>query len=74
MCKHFAIDHGVKCWWSSNSVVSSLSWVEFSSKNVMLNFSRFSGGIGFSILVGVVFVEGGGLAISVLCGMCNVTG
>jgi len=55
-------------------VVSSLSWVEFSSKNVMLNFSRISGGIGFSILVGEVFVEGGGLAISVLCGMCNMTG
>ena len=55
-------------------MLSFLSWVEFSSKNVMLNFSRFSGGIGFSILVGEVFVEGGVLAISVLCGMCNVTG
>ena len=65
---------GVKCWWSSSSVVSSLSWVEFSSKNVILNISRFSGGMGFSILVDEVLVEGGGLAISVLCGMCKVTG
>ena len=31
-------------------------WAEFSSKNVMLNFLIFSGGIGFSILVGDVFV------------------
>ena len=55
-------------------MVSFLSWVEFSSNNVMLNFFRFSGGIGFNILVGEVFVEGRGLAISVFCGMCNVTG
>jgi hypothetical protein len=55
-------------------MVSSLSWVEFSSKNVMLNFSRFSCGIGFSILVGEVFVKDGGQTISVLCGMCYVTG
>ena len=34
-------------------------WAEFSSKNVMLNFSMFFGGIGFSILVGVLFVVGG---------------
>jgi hypothetical protein len=32
----------------------------------MLNFSMFSGGIGFSILVGDVFVGGGDLAIRVL--------
>ena len=47
---------------------------EFSSKNVMLNFSMFSGGIGFSILVGEVFVGDEGLAISVLCGICSMTG
>ena len=40
----------------------------------MLNFSMFSGGIGFSILVGEVFVGGRGLAISVLCGICITTG
>ena len=55
-------------------MVSAFNCVEFSSKNVMLNFSRFSGGIGFSILVGEVFVGGGGLAISVLCEMCNMIG
>ena len=55
-------------------MVSSINCVEFSSKNVMLNFSRFSGGIGFSILFGDVFAGGGGLAISVLYGMCKVTG
>ena len=46
----------------------------FSSKNVVLNFLMFSGGIGFNILVGGVFVGDGGLAISVLCGICSVTG
>ena len=54
-------------------MVSIFNYIEFSSKNVMLNFSRFSGGIGFSILIGEVFVGGGGLAVSVLCGMCNLT-
>ena len=48
--------------------------MEFSSKNMMLNFSTFSSGIGFSILVGGVFVGVKGLAISVLCGICNATG
>ncbi len=47
---------------------------EFSSKNVMLNFSMFSGGMGLSILVGGVFVGSGGLAIRVLWGICSVTG
>ena len=55
-------------------MVSSFSCVEFFSKNTMLNFSRFSGGIGFSILFGDMFVGGGGLAISVLCRMCKVIG
>ena len=40
----------------------------------MLKFPKFSGGIGFSILIDEVFVGGRGLAISVLCGMCNMTG
>ena len=46
---------------------------EFSSKNVMLNFLMFSGGIGFSILVGDVFVGDGDLAIRVLWGICSTT-
>ena len=48
--------------------MSAFICVEFSSKNIMLNFSRFSGGTGFSILVGGEFVGGGGLAISVCVG------
>ena len=48
--------------------------MEFSSKNVILNFSMFSGGIGLSILVGDVLVEGGGLAMRVLWGICSTTG
>ena len=55
-------------------MVRAFICAEFSSKNIMLNFSMFSGGIGFSILVGGVFVEDGSLAISVLCGICNMTG
>ena len=46
----------------------------FASKNSILNFSKFSGGIGFRILIGVIFVGVGSLAISRLWGMCNVTG
>ena len=49
--------------------MSAFSCVEFSSKNVILKFSRFSGGIGFNILVGEMFVGDESLAISVLCGI-----
>ena len=48
--------------------------MEFSSKNFMLNFSKFFGGIGFSIPVGVIITGGGGLAINMFWGMCKVTG
>ena len=65
---------GLKCCWYSSNVVRAFICVEFSSKNVMLNFSMFSGGIGFSILVVEVFVGGRGLAISVLRGICSTTG
>ena len=47
--------------------------MEHVSKNSILNFSKFSGRIGFSILVDVIFVGSKGLAISVFRGMCRVT-
>ena len=37
-------------------MVRAFICTEFSSKNVVLNFSMFSGDIGFNILVGRVFV------------------
>ena len=55
-------------------MVRTFICVEFSSKNIMLKFSMFFVGIGFSILVGDVFVEGGGLAIRVFWGICSITG
>ena len=55
-------------------MVSSFTCVVFASKKFILNFSKFSDGIGFSILVGVIFAGGGGLAISKFWGMCKVTG
>ena len=55
-------------------MVRAFICVEFSSKNAMLNFSMFSGGIGLSILVGEVLVVGEGLAIRVLWGICSTTG
>ena len=55
-------------------MVRAFICAEFSSKNVVLSFMMFSGGIGFSILVGELFVGRGGLAISVLCGICSTTG
>ena len=58
----------------SNNCINSFILVEFPSKNFILNFSKFSGGIGLSILVRLVVVIGGGLAINVFCGMCKVTG
>lgn len=48
--------------------------VEFSSKNVMLNFSRFSGGMELKILSGEELCRGEDLAINVLGGMCSMTG
>ena len=55
-------------------LVRSLIWVAFSSKNSVLNFSIFVGGMGLSIL-GVLSVAGGmQRAIRVLGGMCSVTG
>ena len=48
--------------------------MEFVSKKSILIFSKFSGGIRFRILVGVVLVGGGGLAMSMFWGMCKVTG
>ena len=58
----------------SSRLVSSFICVRFLSKKSMLNISRFSGGIGFNILVVGVVVGIGGLAMSRFCGMCRVTG
>ena len=63
----------VRWLWFSSKLVSSFSRVEFASKNSILNFSKFSGGIGFSILVGIIFARGGGLAMSMFWGMCKMT-
>ena len=38
-------------WFSDNRIVISFNWIAFSSKNLVLNFSRFSCGMGFFILV-----------------------
>ena len=65
---------GLKCWWFSSSVVMTFICAEFSPNNVILNFSMFSGSIGFSILVGDMFVRDGGLAIRVLWEICSTTG
>jgi hypothetical protein len=48
--------------------------MEFSSKNLILKFSRFSGGIGFRILVCVVLLGEMHIASSVLCGICRKIG
>ena len=58
----------------SSRLVSSFICVVFVPKNSILKFSKFSSGIGFSILGGVVFAGGSGLAISRFWGMCKVTG
>jgi hypothetical protein len=60
-------------WFFSKLVSSLISCVEFASKNYVLNFSKFSGGIEFSILVDIVFAGGCGLAMSMFWGMCKVT-
>jgi hypothetical protein len=64
----------VRWLWFSINLVSLFSCLEFSSNNSMLNFSKFSDGIGFNFLVGVIFSGCGGLAISMFWGMCKVTG
>ena len=50
---------GLRCWLVSRRVVSALICVEFSSKNDILNFSRFSSGIGLSIRVDGMVVRVG---------------
>ena len=57
-----------------NVFVSSLIWSEFSSKNSVLNFSIFVGGMGFKILGGLSIVGVICRANSVLGGMCNDIG
>ena len=64
----------LKCWWFSSSVVRAFICAKLFVKNVILNFLMFSSGIGFSILVGVVFVGDGGQAIKVLWGIYSITG
>ena len=58
----------------TKSVVRLFISVEFSSKNAMLNFSRFSGGMGLRIRSGEVLRGGVDRAISVLNGMWSMTG
>ena len=58
----------------SSRLVNLFICVRFLSKNSILNISRFSGGIGFDILVVGVIAGLGGLAINRFCGMCKVTG
>ena len=53
--------------------MSSFICGAFSSMYSILNFSMFSCGMGFSILV-VVFVIGMGLANKVFVGICSITG
>ena len=55
-------------------LVSSLICSAFSSKNVVLNVSMFSCGMGFSILGGLSIVGGVQRVNSVFGGMCSVIG
>ena len=48
--------------------------MKFCSINLILNFLRFSSGIGFRILVCVMLLGSMGLASNVLYGMCKVIG
>ena len=50
------------------------NWIAFSSKNIVLNFSGFSWGMGFIILVVLVFGGGGCLASSLFGGICRIIG
>ena len=64
----------VRWSWLSRRLVKVLICIEFSSKKLILNFSRFSGGIGFRILVCIMLLRSMGLASNVLCGICKVIG
>ena len=48
--------------------------MEFFPKNLILNFTRFSGGIGFRILVCIMLLEGIGFLSSVLYGIWREIG
>ena len=55
-------------------MVSSFIWREFSSKNSILSFSMLSCGMGFRILGGFCIFGCVGRAMSVLGGICSITG
>ena len=55
-------------------MVILFNWIAFSSKNIVLNFSKFSSGIGFIILVVRVVGGGGCLASSLFGGMYKIIG
>ena len=77
MCYNF--EHANSQWlsgsWSTKRrVVIVFSTIAFSSKNMVLNCSTVSGGIGFIILVGQVVGGDGHLASSMFCGMFKIIG
>ena len=55
-------------------MVILFNWIAFSSKHIVLNFSKFSWGIGFIILVVQVVGSGGCLANNLFGGMCKIIG
>ena len=61
-------------WSNERRSVTLFNWSAFSSKNIILNFSKFSWGIGFIILVVQVVGSGGCLASNLFGGMCKIIG
>ena len=73
-CEHVDCHWFLVNWSSERRSVILFNWIAFSSKKMVLNFSRFSWEIGFNILV--VLVVGGGicLASNLFGGMCKIIG
>lgn len=67
-CCHWV---GSRFSFCDKSVVRLSSCIEFSSKNFVLNCSRFSDGIGFRMWMVVLWRGVPGLASRVFCGMCR---
>ena len=73
-CEHADCHWFLFNWSIEKRLFILFSWIAFSSKNMVLNLSKFSWRIGF-IILGVGVIGGGGcLASSLFGGICKIIG
>ena len=73
-CEHADCHWFSVSWSNERRSVILFNWIAFSSKNIVLNFSKFFWGMRFIILVVRVVGGGGCIASSLFGGMCKIIG